>query len=173
MQETLLKLISLNSGILIVCLFVYIFLEIFKIKNPVKKLIADNRLELLFLFSLAGTVGSILLSIYFKLEPCELCWYQRLFLFSTPVITFIALLKKEKTSHVYVFWLSLIGLCISMYHSLLQSKIFAADTLFCNPGSTIDCSIPAFTYYGFITVPVIAFAVFFLLVVVSYDSKRT
>jgi disulfide bond formation protein DsbB len=173
MQETLLKLISLGSIGIIVCLFIYIFLEIFKIKNPIRKLISDNRLQLLFLFSLGGTVGSILLSLYFKLEPCELCWYQRVFLFCTPVITFIALLKKEKTAHIYIFWLSLMGLCVSIYHSLLQSKIFVADTLFCNPGSTIDCSIPAFTYYGFVTVPVIAFAMFLLLVVVSYDSKRT
>jgi disulfide bond formation protein DsbB len=173
MQETLLKLISLGSIILIVCLFTYIFLEIFKIKNPVRKLIADHRLKLLFLFSLGGTVGSILLSLYFKLEPCELCWYQRLFLFCTPVITSIALLKKEKTAHLYIFWLSLLGLCVSIYHSLLQSKIFVADTLFCNPVSAIDCSIPSFTYYGFVTVPVISFSVFLLLVIISYDSKRT
>lgn len=172
MQQTLLKLISFGAIILIICLLIFIFLNIFNIKNPIKKMISDYRLELLFLVSLMGTVGSLLLSIYFKLGACELCWYQRVFLFCMPVITGIAIIKKHTFASVYIFWLALIGLCLSTYHALIQSKFFVSDSVFCNPNSAIDCSIPSFTYYGFVTIPVIAFSVFLLLIVISYESKK-
>ncbi len=172
MQETLLKLISLGSIVLICISLVLVFLNLFGISNPIRTFMVRYRLNLLFLISLIGTLGSILLSIYFKLAPCELCWYQRLFLFSSPVIARIALLKNDTTAHIYIFWLSFIGLLISIYHSLLQSKIFAPDTVFCNPTSVIDCSVPQFVYYGFVTVPVISFSVFLLLLLISYDYKK-
>jgi len=172
MQETLLKLISLGSLVLISLLLIFFILRIFKIKNPIEKLISTYRLELLFLISMLGTTGSVLLSVYFKLEACELCWYQRVFLFALPVITGIAIIKKDIHAHTYVFWLSLLGIFFSTYHALIQSKIFASDAIFCNPTSAVDCAIPAFTYYGFVTIPVIAFSVFLLLITISYESKK-
>lgn len=172
MQEILLKLISLGALALLFVSFIYIILLIFKIKNPIRKIISLYRIEFLFIFSLMSVVGSLLLSIYFKLAPCELCWYQRVFLFSTPIITGIALLKKHTTAHVYVFWLSIIGIIFSAYHTLLQSKIFTNDTVFCNPNAAVDCSVSAFTYFGFVTVPLIAFSVFLVLILISYESKN-
>jgi hypothetical protein len=172
MQEILLKIISLGTIVLLILLFTYMVLTVCKIKNPVQKIIKNNRIQILFLISLMGTVGSILLSIYFKLAACELCWYQRVFLFSIPVITSIALIKEEARAHIYIYWLSFIGLLIAAYHSLLQSKFFAPDSVFCNPNAVIDCSIPSFTYYGFVTIPVISFTVFLMLVIISYESKK-
>lgn len=172
MQETLLKLISLGTiGLLIFC-FSFVLINFFGIHNPLKKLVAKHRMDLLFVISLMGTVGSILLSVYFKLEPCELCWYQRMFLFGTPIITGLALHKKDVGAHVYVFWLSFVGLMIALYHSLIQLQFFAPNSVFCSPSSAVDCAIAAFTYYGFVTIPVISFSVFLLLVIISYDYKK-
>lgn len=172
MNETILKLISLAALILIIALIVHIILDVLKIKHVGKKLISTYRLELLFLTSLAGMIGSLLLSIYFKLQACELCWYQRVFLFAIPVITAIALIKKHIHAHVYVFWLSIIGLFFALYHSLLQSSFFASDAVFCNPNASINCSVPAFTYFGFVTIPVIALSLFLLLAYIAYESNQ-
>lgn len=173
MNEILLKFISFGALILLIALFVHIILDILKVRHITKRLISTYRLELLFLISLMGTVGSLLLSIYFKLEACELCWYQRVFLFALPIVTAIALLKKHIHAHVYVFWLSITGLLFALYHSLLQSGVFSSgNAVFCNPNSIIDCSVPAFTYFGFITIPVIAFSIFLLLAYISYESKQ-
>jgi disulfide bond formation protein DsbB len=172
MQETLLKLFSLGSiGILIFC-FLFILLEIFKIKNPVKTCILKAQTELIFFVSLFATVGSILLSIYFQLAPCELCWYQRMFLFPIPIIAFIATVRKDLNSRIYMLTFSVIGLIIALYHSFLQLNVFKTVSAFCNPNSPIDCSVPAFVYFGFVTVPVISFSVFLLLVITTYAYTK-
>lgn len=173
MEDTLLKLISFGALVIIIALIINIILDLFKIQHISKKLISTYRLELLFLISLAGTIGSLLLSIYFKLQACELCWYQRMFLFTIPIITAIAIFKKHIHIHVYVFWLSITGLFFALYHSILQTKLFVnSDNIFCNPEVSIDCAVPAFTYFGFVTVPVIAFSIFLLLAYISHESKK-
>lgn len=172
MNDILLKIISLGAILLILKIIILIMLDFFRVKYPMKDLISKYRLEFLFFVSLFSTVGSLLLSVYFKLAACELCWYQRVFLFSIPVITLIALIKKDIKAQVYVFWLSLIGFCLALYHSLLQSGLFNKDTVFCNPSSFIDCSVPSFVYFGFVTIPIIACAVFLALLYISYESKQ-
>ncbi len=172
MNEILLKIISLGALLIIIKIFILIILDIFKIKYPGKDFVARHRLEYLFFISLLGTVGSLLLSIYFKLEACELCWYQRIFLFVIPVITAIALIKKDMSARIYVYYLALIGLCIAFYHSLIQSKLFASDSIFCNPFAAVDCAVPSFTYFGFVTVPVISFAVFLLISYIAYVPNK-
>jgi disulfide bond formation protein DsbB len=172
MNEIILKIISFCAIIIIFIVFVAIILDTLKIKHPFKDLIAKYRLEMLFLISLGATVGSLLLSIYFKLAPCELCWYQRAFLFCLPVISFIALIKKDTRAYVYVYYLALIGLVFAAYHSLLQSKIFSSSNVFCDPNAVISCAVPAFTYFGFVTVPIISFSVFLLISYISYVSDK-
>ncbi len=171
MNEIILKFLSLGSIVIIIFCITYIIINLFYINNPISKFVSKYRMDLLFLISLIGVVGSLLLSFYFKLAACELCWYQRLFLFSTPVIAVIALIKKDLIANTYIFWLSLFGLIISFYHSLLQTEIFISKDVFCDPNAIIDCAIPAFTYFGFVTVPVISFSVFLLILVISYESK--
>lgn len=172
MNETILKIISLFAILIIIKVTLCIILDLFKIKYPFRDLISKYRLEFIFLISLMGTVGSILLSVYFKFAACELCWYQRMFLFSIPVISAIALIKNDTKAYVYAYYFALIGLLFSTYHTLIQSKIFASDTVFCNPTSLVDCATSAFTYFGFVTVPVIAFSVFYLISYLAYVQNK-
>lgn len=172
MNEPLLKFFSFGTILIFIFIICCLILDILKIKHPIRNIIATYRLELLFIVSLLGTVGSLLLSIYFKLLACELCWYQRIFLFTIPVISMIAIYKKDIQASLYIFWLSAIGFILAFYHSLLQSGLFKRDTVFCNPNSFIDCSVPSFTYFGFVTVPVIACAIFLILLYISYGSSK-
>lgn len=172
MNETILKIFSLFALVIIAGVTLCIILDVLKVKHPFKDLISKYRLESVFLVSLIGTVGSILLSVYFKFAACELCWYQRMFLFSIPIITAIALIKNDTKAYVYAYYFALIGLFFSMYHALIQSKIFASDTVFCNPTSLIDCATPAFRYFGFVTVPVVAFSVFYLISYLAYVQNK-
>ncbi len=172
MQESLLKLFSLGTIALLVFCVVFIILEIFKIKNPAKELILKAQNETIFFVSLFATTGSMLLSIYFQLAPCELCWYQRMFLFPIPIIAFIATLKKDLNARVYMFALSVVGILFATYHSFLQLNILKSVPVFCNPDAPVDCSVPQFIYYGFVTVPVMSFAVFLFLLITTYAYTK-
>jgi disulfide bond formation protein DsbB len=172
MNEILLQIFSLGAILIIIKVLLLIILDTLRVKYPFKDTVSKYRLELLFLISLMGTVGSLLLSIYFKLEACELCWYQRMFLFVIPIIATIALIKKDVSARIYIYYLALIGLSIATYHSLLQSKIFASDSVFCNPLAAVNCAVPSFTYFGFVTVPVISFSVFLLISYLAYAPNK-
>lgn len=172
MQETFLQLISFGTIVLLVAIVSFLVLEFFSIKNPVKNFIKKNQMVLIFVTSLFSVVGSLSLSIYFKLAPCELCWYQRVFLFTVPIISWIAVYKKDVQARLYVFILAAVGAIIASYHALIQSTLLKSDSVFCNPISTgVDCAVPAFTYFGFVTVPVISLAVFGLIMISSYGYK--
>lgn len=171
MQENLLQLMALGSIALFVFVLLYVVLEIFKIKNPFKKIVQNNSLQLIYITSFGASVGSILLSLYFLIQPCELCWYQRAFLFSIPVISLIALIKKDTSAKVYIFYISIIGALIALYHSLLQAGLFKEESFFCDTASS-DCVTPAFVYFGFVTIPVISLSVFLFLILLSYESKN-
>lgn len=171
MQENFLQLMALGSIALFAFVLLYVVLEIFKIKNPFKKIIQTHSLQLIYVTSFGASIGSILLSLYFLLEPCELCWYQRAFLFSIPVISFIALIKKDISAKVYVFYLAIIGALIALYHSLLQTSLFKDESFFCDLTAS-DCTTSAFVYFGFVTIPIISLSVFLLLIILSYESKK-
>ena len=149
----------------------YLLLETLKIKNPIKKIIIQHQLTLIFSVALISTFGSLILSFYFKLAPCDLCWYQRIFLFPLPLIAFIGLIIKDIRARLYVFVLSCIGIVFALYHSFLQMQVFKKDTVFCNPTSLIDCATPDFVHFGFVTIPIMSLTVFLFLLILSYSYE--
>jgi disulfide bond formation protein DsbB len=172
MNETILKFLSLGSLLLLAGCAVFLLLEISKVKNPIKELIRQYQNELIFFFSLVTAASTLSLSLYFQLAPCELCWYQRLFLFAIPFISFIGAVKHDVNARLYAFTLSSIGLAIALYHTLLQAGIFKSVPVFCNPASAADCSVPDFVLFGFVTIPFMSCAVFLTLMVLSYVYKK-
>lgn len=172
MNETLLQLLSLGSLLLLAGCVIFILLEAFRVKNPIKSLIMQNQNELVFFFSLIAAASTLSLSLYFQLAPCELCWYQRVFLFSIPFISFIGAVRHDVNARLYAFTLSAVGLGIAIYHTLLQAGIFETVPVFCNPASAADCSVPEFILFGFVTIPFMSCIVFLTLMILSYVYKR-
>lgn len=172
MQDTLLSLFSLGTIATLAFCVVFLLFELFRIKNPFKTAIMSAQTEITFFIGLFATAGSMLLSLYFQLAPCDLCWYQRMFMFPIPVLAFIATVRKDIGARVYMFALSLIGLLFAGHHIFLQLNIFKSVPAFCNPASTVDCATPDFVYYGFVTVPVMSFALFLLLMITTYAYTK-
>jgi disulfide bond formation protein DsbB len=72
------------------------------------------------LFALVATLGSLYFSEVLGLVPCELCWYQRVFMYPlVPVLGFAAI---EDRPGVYptALALSVPGGAIAAYHSAIQ-----------------------------------------------------
>lgn len=172
MNDALLKFLAFGSLCMFAACALFVLLEVFRIKNPAKTLLVRFQNEIIFFFSLFAAAATLALSLYFQLAPCELCWYQRLFLFSTPFISFIGAVRSDPNARLYAFVLSAIGACIAIYHTLLQAGIFKSVPVFCNPSSAADCSTPDFIFYGFVTIPVMSLAVFITLMILSYAYKK-
>lgn len=172
MNEQILQLFSLGSLLLLAGCIAFIMLEVFRVPNPAKRIIMRFQNETTFFLALAMTALNLLLSAYFQFVPCELCWYQRVFLFAIPFISFVAVIKSDINGRLYAFVLSAIGFVIAVYHTLLQAGLFQNSDVFCNPNSLIDCAVPYFTYYGFVTIPFMSCVAFLSLMITSYVYKK-
>jgi disulfide bond formation protein DsbB len=122
---------------------------------------------------LAQVILAILGSLYFSdvkgFEPCVLCWYQRIFMYSLlPIIT-IALLRKENKIYQYILPMAILGITVSTYHNLLYTGIIKNEG-FCSAG--ISCTSKYVEYLGFITIPFMAFIGFTVIIILSIISRN-
>lgn len=123
-----------------------------------------------FIVSLVGMLGSLTYSDIIGYEPCKFCWFQRIFLYPQVLILGMALFKKDKSIVPYVFGMSAIGAFIALYHYLMQLGVAPA---ICDAvGVSISCSKLFVMSLGYITIPLMAFTAFLLIILLMLVSKK-
>lgn len=132
-------------------------------------LISSNYLILSFFVALFATAGSLVLSEIVNLPPCELCWYQRIFVYPQVVIFGIAALKSDFKVRIYSLALSVIGALLAMYHIFLQ--LYPAIFPPCSD-EVASCTAKQFVVYGYITIPVMSLTIFLMLIFLGIAAKR-
>ncbi|MES2985573.1 MAG: disulfide bond formation protein B [Patescibacteria group bacterium] len=116
-----------------------------------------NALILVLIQAIVATLGSLYLSDIKGYAPCVLCWYQRICMYSLIPILFVGMFRGDKKVYHYVFPLAIIGWLFALYHNLLYSGII-------DPGEScsygISCTTKYVEYFGFITIPLMSFTAF-------------
>lgn len=106
--------------------------------------------------------GSLFFSEVIGWLPCELCWFQRIFMYPLAFIVAIGILRRDRGMYLYVLPLSLIGGAISMYHYLLiKTSLFPAPP--CKSG--VSCTVDYLDWFGFINIPFMALTAFSIITV--------
>lgn len=129
--------------------------------------------EIGYVLSLGATVASIMLSNVYEFIPCELCWYQRVFMFPIPLIFFAALWRKDKNSVFYVLPLSLIGSAIALYQTMLQWGWLNYDPNTCSVA--VPCADAQINLLGFLTIPFGSFLMFLaisVLAIINFPKEK-
>ncbi len=119
-------------------------------------------LYLAWLVSMIATLGSLYFSEIRGFIPCELCWYQRIFMYPLAFILGIATFRSDFTIKKYVLPLSIIGWCISLYHYLVQKVPGFAEIKPCVNG--VPCNAQYINWGGFITISFLAFTAFSIII---------
>ncbi|WP_249435688.1 disulfide oxidoreductase [Paenibacillus sp. Marseille-Q4541] len=118
-----------------------------------------------WIVSMAATLGSLYFSEIKGYDPCDLCWFQRIFMYPLTIVLAIACYHKDYTVTRYVLPLSIIGGSISLFHILYQQfHSWFADQSIVACGPT-PCTTNYFAWFGFITIPVLALTAFTLITV--------
>ncbi len=126
----------------------------------------ENLLFLSFAASLIATLGSLYFSEIQKYIPCELCWYQRIFMYPLVFLLGMALVKKDYAVARYSFVLSTIGGLISLYHYLVQKVSFIGEnSISCG---IVPCTGQYINWLGFITIPFLALIAFIIISISSF-----
>jgi disulfide bond formation protein DsbB len=114
----------------------------------------ENLLSIAWMASFIATLGSLYFSEILKYTPCELCWYQRIFMYPLVIILGIGVYKKDAGIALYTLILSAIGGCISLYHYGVQKVSFLGEnSVSCG---IVPCTGEYINWLGFITIPFLA-----------------
>ncbi|MBB6454687.1 disulfide bond formation protein DsbB [Salirhabdus euzebyi] len=117
----------------------------------------ENILFAMWVFAFVATLGSLFYSEVMQFVPCKLCWIQRILMYPLVIIFGVAYVKKDVNIALPGFILSLIGAPLSFYHYSLQKFIGVSSDGLCGQ---VPCTIQYINYFGFITIPFLAFVAF-------------
>jgi disulfide bond formation protein DsbB len=133
----------------------------------------SKSLLLAWIAAIIATLGSLYFSEVRHFIPCTLCWYQRIFMYPLAIILGIAIYRNDNSIYRYVLPLSIIGMVISGYHTVLQKIPYLQQFEMCTTG--VPCSKDYLNWLGFITIPLMAFIAFTVIticLVVLAQSKK-
>ena len=118
-------------------------------------------LWLAFVVTAVATGGSLFFSEVANFVPCELCWFQRIFMYPLAIVTLLAAIANDHRVARYLLPLPLIGAGISVYHILVEERVVGQTTacLISAPGG---CAVKWIDEFGYVTIPVLALTAFVL-----------
>jgi disulfide bond formation protein DsbB len=133
----------------------------FTMSDATRASLSDGGRWLAWLVAATCVIGSLLYSEVYLFEPCLFCWYQRIAMYPLAVVLLVASIRREPSIRLYGLPLSLIGLAFSIWHILVQNLSALQGSGACDPDN--PCSAKYVNVFGFISIPVMAAAGFFLI----------
>jgi disulfide bond formation protein DsbB len=131
--------------------------------------VRTSGLWLICMITTGAMVGSLYFSESVGYAPCKLCWYQRIFMYSIAIISFVAAIRKDKNIARYTIVLAPIGLLVAAYHYVLEwfptleSNVCSLD---------IPCTSIWFRELGFVTLCFMAGCAFITVIAISLAIIR-
>lgn len=121
--------------------------------------------------SVFATLGALVLGEVMGMEPCVLCWYQRIAMFPLAVIVSIGAYREDRGCIRYALPLSIAGVLIAGYHLMLYSGFIPAGMQPCGKGPS--CSQQDLQIAGFVSIPLMSFAAFAFVTACLVLARRT
>src|SRR3990167_4651115 len=119
-------------------------------------------LHLALLQAWAATLGSLYFSEIKGLYPCQLCWYQRIFMYPLALIFAVAIARKDKNVTYFALPLAILGAIVALYHYLIQwTSLNNFNLVSCSLIN--DCSQKQVVYFGFVTIPFFSLTAFLII----------
>lgn len=159
--------LTLLSGVFLLQLGFFFILEKFNVSNIFTRqrtILAPHAFWLAFAVSLTAMLGSLFFSEIAKFQPCILCWYQRICMYPQTLLLGIALIRKETVLKPYLLALNAVGATIALYHYILQ--VWPKSLIMpCSVEGGVSCMKGYTFYFGYISIPMMAFTAFMLIIV--------
>ena len=126
--------------------------------------IRNNALIISWLIALSALLTSLYFSEVLQWPVCQLCWYQRIFIYPQAILLGMAAMNDDYSMLKYALALSVVGLLFAGYQYLVQLfPLTFEGILHCSAG--ISCATKHINWFGFVTLPLISVATFTLLII--------
>ncbi len=117
-------------------------------------------LLLQLLVSVGATFGSLFFSEVMNFPPCDLCWYQRVFIYPMVFILLTGIYLESKETIFYLFPLTVLGLGTAIYHNLVYYKVIE---LIVPCTESAPCTAEQLNMFGFVTIPLLSLLTFLIM----------
>ena len=138
----------------------------------IRSAIWGYELWLAFAVSAIATGGSLFFSEVAHYVPCELCWFQRIFMYPLSIVTLLAAIWGDHRVARYLLPLPVIGAGFSIYHVLVEEGV-VTQSQSCLVSAPGGCATKWIDEFGYVTIPVLALTgfalVFALLLFAAFD----
>lgn len=118
---------------------------------------AWRRLLAAWLVAMGATLGALFVGEVMGQAPCNLCWFQRIFMFPLAVVLGLAAFRGDLGIVRYAMALAALGWLIALYHNLLYFEIIPAEVQPCGAGPS--CSGEAMSVAD-VPLPLLSLAAF-------------
>jgi disulfide bond formation protein DsbB len=132
--------------------------------------ISTKIIFLCFLIVSIATMGSLFFSEVMGFIPCNMCWYQRIFIYPLVFIFLTNLLYPDDKVFKYAIAIVVVGLLFSIYHNLLMFDIIPESAVPCTSG--IPCSTEYIKWFGFINIPLLSLTTYLMLFFLLMFGKK-
>jgi disulfide bond formation protein DsbB len=127
-------------------------------------------LLLSWLVAFVAGLGSLFFSEIMKLEPCVLCWYQRIAMFPLVPILAIGLYSQDSGCIKYAMPLTGTGWLAAFYHWLLYSGYIPKGLQPCGKG--LSCAEVSLELGGLVTIPMLSLTSFTIITILLLLANR-
>jgi disulfide bond formation protein DsbB len=136
------------------------------------RLIQEQPLIISWLIALIALLTTLYLSEILLWPVCHLCWYQRICLYPQVILLGIAAFNNDRSILPYTLVLSSLGLIFAIYQYLMQLFPITFEGIsLCGAGPS--CATIHIHWLGFMTLPLISAAGFFILVIIQAIGKQS
>ena len=121
-----------------------------------------------------ATLGSLFLDKALGMEPCSMCWYQRIFMYPLVPVLLTGLLPLDRSVVRYALPLAIFGWITAFYHLLMMVGIVPESLQPCGRGPS--CVEDELELFGIVNIPMLSLlsftAVIALLIAFFKSTKQ-
>ncbi|WP_275546069.1 disulfide bond formation protein B [Pseudomonas sp. Marseille-Q0931] len=115
-----------------------------------------------WLLALVATLGVLFVGEVMGQTPCNLCWFQRAFMFPLVPMLGVACYLSDARVWRYAVPVAAVGWLVALYHNLLYFKLIPETIKPCGMGPS--CSGADMTVFGSLPLPLLSLVVFTLII---------
>jgi len=122
-----------------------------------------------WLIALLASLAVLFVGEVMGQAPCNLCWFQRAFMFPLAIVLGVAALRTDAAVWRYALPLAIAGVLVAGFHSLLYLGVIPERITPCSQG--VSCTSADMTILGGLPLPVLALAAFCAIAVLLLITR--
>jgi disulfide bond formation protein DsbB len=161
------------AGQVIVALMLLVgALALLGVRSPlgiVRRALWGYELWAAFIVAALATGGSLFYSEIERFQPCEFCWFQRIYMYPLSLLLLLVAARGDHRASRYLLPVPVVGAGVSIYHMLIQYGAIQEPSG-CSASAVGGCKINWLAAplqnasFGYLAIPTLALTGFLLLI---------